>query len=156
MKNPERFAPLALSLTLLCGAATVLGQPVAADRYPVEKWMPFGLYPAGAEVAPLHGAPDKPGLFVVRIKYPANYRLPAHTHNIDFVVTVLSGTYYSGTGDRSGAGELKALGPGATVIEPAGVAHFAETRGEPVIVQAVGLLPATTSFVNPADDPRKK
>lgn len=161
MTKTGRFVPtlaaVATGLSLLCAfAPAAFSQPEEVDRYPVEKWMPFGLYPSGAEVAVLHGVPNKPGLLVVRIKYPANYRLPPHKHDVDFVVTVLSGTYYSGIGDRPDPAAFKALGPGGTVVEPAGVAHFAETRGEPVIVQATGVSPGATSFVNPADDPRKK
>ena len=133
-----------------------IAQPVEADRYPTEKWVPFGTFPTGVEVAMLYGNPAKPGLVVARLKYPANYRLPAHSHSIDYIITVISGTYYSGIGDRADPASMKAVGPGGTVLEPAGVAHYAETRGEPVVVQATGIGPGSTLFVNPSEDPRKK
>ncbi len=33
--------------------------------------------------------------------------------------------------------------------------HFAETRDEPVIAECTAIGPTGTTFVNPADDPRK-
>jgi hypothetical protein len=34
--------------------------------------------------------------------------------------------------------------------------HFAETRGEPVVAECTAVGPTGTTFVNPADDPRKR
>lgn len=155
VKGPLRAAALSLA-ALGFYAPMAISQPAEVDRYPAEKWAPLGLYPAGAQATLLYGAPDKPGLMVGRIKYPANYRLPAHTHNVDFVVTVLSGTYYSGIGERPDPASMKAVGAGGTVVEPAGVPHYAETRGESAVVQFTGMTPGNTSYVNPAEDPRKK
>lgn len=148
----------ALRLLALGGLATTIAfaQTAAVDRYPVEKWAPFATYGAGAQIAVMHLGANRTGLLVARMMYPPNFKLAPHTHNVDYVVTVLSGTYYSGTGDRYDAASMRALGPGATVIEPAGVPHYAETRGEGVVLHISGTEPASTQFVNPADDPRKK
>src|SRR6478736_4874059 len=36
--------------------------------------------PAGAEIAVLSGDPTKPVPYAVRLKFPANYAVPAHSH----------------------------------------------------------------------------
>src|SRR5262245_44126926 len=65
------------------------------------KWgPPPPMLPAGSEMAVLYGDPGKQGLFVIRAKMPAGYRIPAHSHPSDETVTVLSGTFMMGMGDK--------------------------------------------------------
>ena len=54
--------------------------------------------PKGAQMALLYGDPSKDGIFVMRLKFPANYKIPAHTHPTDEVVTVISGEFSIGMG----------------------------------------------------------
>lgn len=48
----------------------------------------------------LEGDPMKAGLFTIRIQLPANYKIPAHWHPADEHVTVISGTFYMGMGNK--------------------------------------------------------
>ena len=57
--------------------------------------------PKGAEVAVLYGDPAKEGQFAMRLKLPAGYHVPPHTHPVDENVTVLSGTFKLGMGDTA-------------------------------------------------------
>ena len=57
---------------------------------------PFGV---GVEVATLFGDPSKPGIYVLRIKWPPGIMSKPHKHPEDRHVVVLSGTWYTGTGD---------------------------------------------------------
>jgi hypothetical protein len=54
--------------------------------------------PEGAEAAVLYGDPTKAEPFALRLKLPADYVLPAHTHPKHEIVTVLSGTFQLGMG----------------------------------------------------------
>ena len=45
------------------------------------------------------GDPGKDGLYVVRLKMPAGYRIPAHNHPTTENVTVVSGNFHIGMGD---------------------------------------------------------
>jgi quercetin dioxygenase-like cupin family protein len=49
----------------------------------------------------LHGDPTKPGLFVLRIKFPPNYVVPPHTHPGFETVTVLSGAMGSRMAEKA-------------------------------------------------------
>ena len=93
----------ALCLTLLL-AGTSLAQaegmsaPVNADKI---KWGPAPpVLPPGAQFAVISGDPSKDGLYVIRLKMPANYRVPAHNHPTTEYVTVLSGKFNIGMGDK--------------------------------------------------------
>jgi len=104
----------------------------------------------------LKGDPDHAGLYTILLRIPANTRIAAHVHQDDRVATVVSGTWYIGYGDAFDKAELRALPPGSFYTEPANRTHFAETHDEPVIVQITGVGPSSTSYVNPALDPRSE
>src|SRR5215468_11269360 len=56
--------------------------------------------PPGARIAVLEGDPAKPGPFVFRVKVPDGYRIPPHTHPKPERVTVISGTFHLGMGEK--------------------------------------------------------
>ena len=92
---------LALGL-LLVGSATAFAQemqmPMNADDV---KWNPApNVFPARAQIAIVSGNPFKEGLYVVRLKMPAGYKIPAHNHPTTEYVTVLSGDFHIGMGDK--------------------------------------------------------
>ena len=74
-----------------------------------------------------------------------------HTHPDYREVTILSGTWYTGYGEKFDTAALKALPAGSFYTEPANVAHFVEVR-EPVMIQVRGIGPSGRKFVNPADN----
>src|SRR5262245_57326498 len=58
------------------------------------KWEPApDALPAGAQAVVLLGDPSKEGLFALRLKLPKGYRVPPHSHSVQEVVTVISGTF---------------------------------------------------------------
>jgi quercetin dioxygenase-like cupin family protein len=109
--------------------------------------------PAGAKSAVIEGNPTKAGLFTMRVKIPANYRIPAHWHPADEHVTVISGTFHMGMGDKLDTSAGRALPAGSFAVMPATSRHFAYTNEETVI-QLHGVGPWGITYVNPADDPR--
>ena len=114
------------------------------------------MLPAGAKIAVLSGNPGAEGLYTVRLKFPAHYGIPAHSHPKDEHVTVLRGTFYMGMADKLNTKGGKALPPGSFSITPTGVNHYAYTDNEEVIVLLHGMGPVDFKYVNPADDPRNK
>ncbi len=146
----------ALCLSLLL-AGTSLAQaedmPVNTDTI---NWGPApAVLPPGAQMAVISGDPSKAEPYVLRLKMPANYRIPAHNHPTTEYVTVLSGKFHIGMGDkldRKHGIELRAGGFGEA---PAKMNHFAWTTSD-TIVQVHGQGPFAITYVNPADDPNKK
>jgi hypothetical protein len=151
---------LALVLCCLGFAAAVhelhaQAKPEAMTMTPPEmKWGAQGsLAMAGLEQVNLVGNPSKPGPYTLRLKFPAGYKLAPHTHPDYREVTVLSGTWYTGYGEKFDEAALKALPAGSFYTEPANVAHFVEVR-EPVVIQVSGSGPSGRRFVDPAGDPK--
>jgi hypothetical protein len=119
------------------------------------KWGPVPpSLPKGAMIAVLSGDPFKDGPYVVRLKLPENYRFPAHHHPTTENVTVLSGSFHAGMGDKFDADKGQTFVPGGFVSMPAGMNHYAWATTE-TIVQVHGNGPFAIVYVNPADDPSK-
>ena len=119
------------------------------------KWSPVPSLPPGATISVIEGPMNKAVPFTARIKFPATYRLPAHTHPAIEHVTVISGTFHMGTGTKLDTSKTKALSPSGFAIMQPGTPHFAWTEEE-TIVQVHGTGPWGIDYVNPADDPRNQ
>lgn len=115
---------------------------------------PPGL-PTTIEAAVLEGDPSKPGRYVVRLRLPDGLRMPAHWHTMDEDVTVLSGHFRMGTGDRLDEASLKDLPVGSFITIPGKMRHFAISKGE-TVVQLNNPGPFDIHYVDPRDDPRQK
>ena len=110
--------------------------------------------PPGAKVAVLSGDPSKAGLFVMRLKVPADYKIMPHTHPADEHVTVISGSFHVARGDVFDATKSKELPAGSYCRLPGGSNHFAHFKEE-TVVQLNSIGPWGITYANPADDPRK-
>jgi quercetin dioxygenase-like cupin family protein len=125
---------------------------VSADNL---KWGPAPpAFPKGAQIAVVTGDPSKEGLYVYRIKLPAGYKVPAHYHPNDENITVISGTFHIGMGDKLDEKKGDALKAGGFALQPKGMAHYAWFT-EDTIIQVHGMGPGGITYVNPSDDPRK-
>lgn len=138
--------------TALLLTATAQAQVNSTDL----KWGPApAVFPAGARMAVLSGDPSKSGVFVIRLKMPAGYQIPAHHHPTDEYVTVVSGEFHLGMGDKLDKSKSATLHAGGFAEAPAGMNHFAwASRASVVQVNAEG--PFVMIYVNPADDPSTK
>jgi quercetin dioxygenase-like cupin family protein len=134
-------------------AAQGMAAPVNADQL---KWAPAPpVLPKGAQMAVVSGDPGKDGPFVIRLKVPANYKIPAHNHPTTEYVTVLSGTFNLGMGDKLDAKKAVKLKAGGFAEAPAKMNHYGWSS-TPAVVQVHGQGPFAITYVNPADDPSKK
>ena len=111
--------------------------------------------PKGAKIAVLEGDPAKEGPFVFRVQVPDGYRIPPHTHPKTERVTVISGTFHIGMGEKFDDKAAKAMPAGTYGYWESGMKHFVIVKGE-TVVQFHGLGPWSIKYVNPADDPRNQ
>ena len=109
--------------------------------------------PAGAKIAVLQGDPGKAGEYTVRVKVGDGYRIPPHWHPTRESVTVISGTFNIGAGDKFDESSAKALTAGGFSSMPARMHHYAWCKGDTEI-QVHGMGPFKLIYVNKADDPR--
>jgi quercetin dioxygenase-like cupin family protein len=151
-----------LTLVLCCLGFTAFAHRLHAEAKPEAvavtpsemKWGAQGAFALpGMEQVNLVGNPSKPGPYTLRLKFPAGYKLAPHTHPDFREVTILSGTFYTGYGEKFEEEALKTLPAGSFYTEPANLSHFIEVR-EPVVIQVSGVGPSTRMFINPSDNPK--
>ena len=109
--------------------------------------------PPGAKRAVLEGDPGKEGFYTERLKLPDGYKIAPHTHPQTEHVTVISGTFNIGMGEKFDPSAGQAIPAGGYFFMPAGMKHFVWTTGETVI-QTSGASPSGINYLDPADDPR--
>ena len=153
------FSIISVAAALVFAAGEAQSTATSATEHRVTKpsdlkWgeAPPGL-PASAKVAALNGDPTQAGPFTVRLKAPADYKVMPHTHPTDERLTVISGSFRIGMGERFDETKMQEMGPGSYIVLPSGMAHFAKSAKES-IVQIDSEGPFQINYVNPADDPR--
>lgn len=130
-----------ISLLVLCAAsacsppaeAPSTAQTPATPQEPLTRvatdttlqWGPCPpIFPAGCEIAVLHGDPAQPNADIF-LRVPGGYEIPAHTHTSAERMILVSGNLEV---DYQGA-PAAALSPGMYAYGPAGLAHAASCRG---------------------------
>jgi quercetin dioxygenase-like cupin family protein len=153
---------LALTATVLlwsgsCAAIHAQSQSHEIQTPGEAHWGPAPpMLPDGAQIAVLAGDPTKPVPYTIRLKFPANYAIPAHSHPTDEHVVVVSGALTFGMADKliRGATTNKTLSTGGFALMPANMNHFAYTTTKETTIVLYGQGPVEFKYVNPADDPR--
>lgn len=95
------------------------------------------------------GAEAAPGLYLLRVRLAAGGRIPPHTHPDTRVSTVLSGTLRVGLGEDQADDAMLVIGPGESVVVPAGQMHRVWAKDGPVDYQEAGAGPSATHFAAP-------
>jgi quercetin dioxygenase-like cupin family protein len=156
MKKRLVLSFAAVLATLFVLAASASAQTHVITTLADARWGPAPpMLPPGAQIAVLAGDPSKPVPYTIRLKFPANYIVPAHSHPNDENVTVVSGDLFIGMGNKLDKKSATALGKGGYALMPANLNHFAFTTSEATIL-LYGVGPVDFTYVNAADDPRKK
>lgn len=153
---PQCFVLAVVLATVgMAGAATAADSSAAGTTLTPDqlKWKPSPRVP-GLEVADMIGDSAK-GAYTYRVKFPANFKMQAHSHPEDRSYTIISGTWYVGWGKKLDESALKPLPAGSFYTEPANVPHFIVTKGEPVVMQVTGSGATGVNFVDPAHAPKK-
>ena len=147
--------------TIVVAAAAFAGVASAQHDHVIQtpseaQWGPAPpLLPAGASIAVLAGDPTKSVPYTIRLKFPANYAIPAHSHPTDEHVVVTTGALTFGMGDKlMKGGANKTLGVGGFALMPANMNHFAYTTAAETTIVLYGQGPVEFKYVNPSDDPR--
>ena len=87
-------------------------------KYQLPKDIKWSTSPSGNSTAILHGDPSKPGLYIVLTKWSPGKMSRPHMHPNDRFITVISGTWWVGWGEK--------YDPASTYPVPAGsfVTHY--------------------------------
>jgi hypothetical protein len=127
--------PLGLAKADLDPAAVTFTKP---DQI---KWTGTG----GNRNATLLGDPAKPGLYIILIKWmPHNMSRP-HWHSTDRYATVLSGTWWVGSGTKYDPESTVPMPAGSFVTDLAKGVHYDGAKDEETVIEIVGQGPVATT-----------
>jgi quercetin dioxygenase-like cupin family protein len=105
----------------------------------------------GVQQAILFGDPEKSGIYVVRVRFPPRIMDVPHWHPNDRYVTVLEGTWYTGTGETFDFAKAIALKAGSVMLHPGRAAHWdGAGSNDAVVVQIIGVGPGSSTQVDPS------
>ena len=143
MAHNSRIAAMAaIVLVSMELASQSLGQDgiVAIKTFPQD--IQFKGLAGAAQIAVLFGDPNKPGLYVMRVRYPKGLKVKPHSHPDGSRTTVvLSGTLYYAFGDRWDESKLEPLRAGTFFTEPANAPHYVWAKDDDVIIQLTSIGP---------------
>lgn len=150
-----RLAGAAAAL-LAAHAGLAHAQQKAAAAKPAKlTWGPVPpSLPAGARMAVVSGDPTKAGPFTIDLAFPNGYKIPPHFHPAAEDVTVKSGTFLYGMGDKLDRKAMKPMKKGEHGSIPANMHHFAQAKGK-TTVEVSSTGPFAINYVNPSEDPQK-
>lgn len=104
----------------------------------------------GLMMTVVHGNPEQAQPYTIRLKFPDGYSFPAHFHPNPENLTVLSGKFQLGHGEKPNDASLKEYEPGDYLFIPAKMAHFGRVSGE-TVVQLHGTGPFSVELAQPKD-----
>lgn len=174
MQHATRFLILTVgALALGVAATTVAGAQVSATRADSMRtesaqmdsmsvvdvdalaWTDANIpgFNPGMKIAVVHGNPEAAGPYTLRLSFPDGYRFPAHWHPNAENLTVLSGAFLLGMGERVNDAQLKTYSAGDYLNIPPRMAHFGGASG-PTVIQLHGEGPFAITVVS--DTTKKK
>ncbi len=157
MSKPKRQARIMsqrnryLVVSMVLVSTLIAGPPLIAE--PVGSFLrinpeevrfksPLGV---GPEQAIIFGDPSKPGLYVVRVKFPPGAHSNPHFHSRDRHATVIKGVWWNGTGPELDFTRAVPMKVGSYVLHPAQGVHWDGAGDEETIVQIIGEGPVETT-----------
>jgi hypothetical protein len=100
---------------------------------------------AASDTANLQGDPSKPGLYIQLTKWhPHNMSRP-HFHSTERYITVLSGTWWIGTGTKYDPDSTYPVPAGTYVVDHAGGIHYDGAKDAECVLEIVGMGPVATT-----------
>jgi hypothetical protein len=104
-------------------------------------------FKSGMKIAVIHGDPNADsGMYVIRLQFPDGYMFPPHWHPMAENLTVLSGTFLLGMGEKTDNSKLVTYKPGAFQYIPGKMPHFGGAKGA-TVVQLHGQAPFKIELV---------
>jgi hypothetical protein len=150
-----------------CGAGSSGGQPSSTpsshpgpdptetfvlpyDKISFETWA--DVPPGSGEMATLYGDLNKPGPYLVMMKWNPGWFSAPHTYATDRICVVVSGTWWVNSGIDFAPENATPVGPGGYVKRTARTPHYdGVLRGQPqpAVIAIFGLGPVDIQLVDP-------
>jgi len=154
------FAPLLAALPLALSDTAALAGQINASETQVTlpdaiKWSGWinGFPPHSGEMAALHGDLNKPGPYLVLMKWYPGYMSAPHTYATDRLSLVLSGTWWVNSGADFDPNQTVPVPAGGFVRRVARTPHYDGVKRdakEPAVIALFGIAPVELTLVDPS------
>ena len=146
----SRYWLLALGIATIVSLGSVKATDLnpAALAYKLPDQIHWEDDPSGASRAVVRGDLTKPGPYIVLVKWHAHHMSHPHWHPNDRFITVISGTWWVGTGTKFDPDSTVPMPPGTFVTHFGKQVHYDGAKDGDAILEIVGEGPATS---NPAE-----
>jgi quercetin dioxygenase-like cupin family protein len=146
------YPALAIALvTFAClgsARATDVKPDPSALVYKLPAQIPWTGDPKGEQVAVLAGDPSTTGIYVELVRWAPHTMSHPHFHPNERYITVLSGTWWVGTGAKYDPDSTFPIPAGSFVKHFAKQVHYDGAKDEPTELEIVGEGPATSTHVD--------
>jgi hypothetical protein len=118
------------------------------------KWTTWsGAPPHGGEMATLYGGLDRPGLYLVLMKWYPGYMSAPHSYATDRLSLVLSGTWWVNSGADFDPANTVPVPAGGFVRRVAGTPHYdgvQRSAKQPAVIALFGTAPVQLKLIDPS------
>lgn len=145
---PLRPIAVSLAMVVLTGPVQAQGTGTSVVKKPAEIDFKPSPQAGGPETAVLYGNPGKPGLFVIRTRFPKGHKVTPRWRPDEWrTAVVLSGTFYYGIGEKWDDTQLIAYPPGTFFSHPPKHPHFAWAKDDDVVIQFTAMGPTAVNLI---------
>lgn len=146
----RRFALRTIALGIVAMTAFFLGAASASDIDPKAvgvqtpadiKWVEARNGASASAI--IAGDPAKEGLYIQLLKWHPHHNSTPHFHPHDRFITVLSGTWWVGTGANYDMSTTVPMKAGTVLTDYANQLHYDGAKDEECMLEIVGMGPAT-------------
>ena len=110
------------------------------------QWQDYPGLP-GVKFVVLFGDPKQEGVYVIRARFAPHTMSRPHWHPEARYVTVISGTWWGGTGDSFDPDLTVPIKAGGFAVHTPGEVHYDGAKDEEAVVQIIGIGPSGTNVV---------
>jgi len=142
---------LILAIAVFVTATTVLlvrGRAAQPDPKAVSFTLPDKIEwrkGEASDTATVQGDPSKPGIYIQLLKWHPNHMSRPHFHSTERYITVLSGTWWIGTGTTYDPASTYPVTAGTYVVDRANGIHYDGAKDTECVLEIVGMGPMTTT-----------
>jgi mannose-6-phosphate isomerase-like protein (cupin superfamily) len=119
------------------------------------KWTSTPIAPTNSIAWGVGSAASACKFYLLFASYPPGGKSMPHIHPDERIVTVLTGTFYLGSGPVIDETKAKALKAGTVITVPANAVHWGFAKDVEVTIQEIGVGPTATTPWSPSGTPTR-
>ena len=100
---------------------------------------------AASDSVMVQGDPSRPGIYIQLLRWHPNNMSRPHSHSTERYITVLSGTWWIGTGSKYDPASTFPAPAGTYVVDHANELHYDGAKDTECVLEIVGMGPMTTT-----------